>query len=134
MLTYTDISDLVRHGEALERLATTDALTGLYNRRHFLVLAEAEWSRFHRYYRPLTLLMIDVDRFKSVNDQFGHDVGDKAIALIAAIFREGWRGPDVVARLGGDEFAVLLPESDLPQARIVRGAAAAARQRGRLDY
>jgi len=116
MLTYTDITDLVRNGQELERLATTDALTGLHNRRHLLQCAEAEWSRFQRYYRPLSLLIIDVDRFKSINDQFGHAAGDRAIAHVADILREGRRSSDIVARLGGDEFAILLPETDLAHA------------------
>jgi diguanylate cyclase (GGDEF)-like protein/PAS domain S-box-containing protein len=119
MLTYTDITDLVRHGEELQRLATTDTLTGLYNRGYFLARAEAEWGRFQRYSRPLGLLVVDIDRFKSINDQFGHDVGDRAIAHVGEILREGRRSSDVVARLGGDEFAVLLPETDLAQALLV---------------
>jgi diguanylate cyclase (GGDEF)-like protein len=119
MLTYTDVTDLVRHAEELERLATTDGMTNVYNRRHFLTLAEAEWSRFQRYHRPLTLLLIDVDRLKTINDGFGHVAGDMAIVGAAETFRNNRRGPDVVARVGGDEFAILLPETDLAQAQIV---------------
>src|SRR5262249_23197922 len=66
MLTYTDVTDLVRHADELEQLATTDGMTSLANRRHFLALAEAEWSRFQRYHRPLTLLLIDLDRLKTI--------------------------------------------------------------------
>lgn len=119
MLTYCDISDIVRNSEQLERLATTDSMTGLYNRRHFLALGEAEWSRFQRYHRPLSLLMLDIDHFKSVNDRYGHAVGDEAIISVAKACVEGKRESDIVGRLGGEEFAILLPETDLAQAAIV---------------
>jgi diguanylate cyclase (GGDEF)-like protein len=119
LLTYHDISDLVRNAEQLEKLATTDAMTGLYNRGHFLSLAKTEWSRFQRYCRPLSVLMIDIDHFKTVNDRYGHAVGDEAIISVANACRKGKRDPDIVGRLGGEEFAILLPETDLSQARVV---------------
>jgi diguanylate cyclase (GGDEF)-like protein len=119
MLTYCDITDLVRNAEQLERLATTDPLTGLHNRRHFLALADAEWSRFQRYQRPLSILMIDIDYFKSVNDRFGHDAGDEALTLVAEACRDRQRGSDIVGRIGGEEFALLLPETDMLQACVV---------------
>jgi diguanylate cyclase (GGDEF)-like protein len=119
MLTYTDVTDLVQHADELERLATTDGMTNLANRRHFLALAEAEWSRFQRYHRPLTLLLIDLDRLKTINDRFGHAAGDRAMIAMAETFRINRRGPDIVARVGGDEFAMLLPETDGAQAQIV---------------
>ena len=78
MLTYCDITDLVRNAEQLEQLATIDPLTGICNRRHFVALAEAEWTRFQRYQRPLSMLMIDTDHFKPINDRFGHAAGDEA--------------------------------------------------------
>lgn len=119
MMTYCDVTDLIRNAELLEKLATIDSLTGLYNRRHFLTLAEAEWSRFQRYQRPLSLLMIDIDHFKSVNDRYGHAVGDQAIISVATACQRGKRGSDVVGRLGGEEFAILLPETDSAQAAVV---------------
>jgi diguanylate cyclase (GGDEF)-like protein len=119
LLTYHDVSDLVRNAEQLEKLATTDAMTGLYNRGHFLSLAKAEWSRFQRYCRPLSVLMIDIDHFKMVNDRYGHAVGDEALISVADACRKGKRDPDIVGRLGGEEFAILLPETDLSQARVV---------------
>jgi diguanylate cyclase (GGDEF)-like protein len=121
MLTYGDVTDLVRNAELLEKLATVDSMTGLYNRRHFLTLAEAEWVRFQRYQRPLSVLMIDIDHFKSVNDRYGHAVGDQAIASVATACQQSKRNSDIVGRLGGEEFAVLLPETDSAQAAIVAG-------------
>ena len=119
MLTYCDVTDLVRNAEQLERLATIDSMTGLYNRRHFLTSSDAEWSRFQRYQRPLSILMVDIDHFKQVNDRYGHAVGDEAIIAVAHACANGKRQSDIVGRLGGEEFAVLLPETDLAQAGIV---------------
>jgi diguanylate cyclase (GGDEF)-like protein len=116
MLIYANVTDLVRNAEQLEKLATTDGMTGLHNRRQFMKLADAEWSRFQRYGRPLSLLMLDVDLFKSINDRFGHDVGDQVVAHIAALCREDRRISDVVARIGGEEFALLLPETTIDAA------------------
>ncbi len=96
----------------LEILATTDGLTALLNRRHFKSLACAEWARFQRYGRPLSLMLLDIDKFKSVNDRFGHDVGDLVIKAVAHICQSTKRQPDVLARLGGEEFVLLLPETD----------------------
>ena len=112
MLTYTDVTDLVR-------LAEIDSLTGLYNRRQFLALAEQEWTRFRRYQRPLSLLMMDIDFFKSINDRFGHDAGDKVIACVANVCLTTRRSTDLLGRLGGEELALLLPETDLRSATHV---------------
>ena len=119
MLIYANVTDLVRNAEQLEKLATTDGMTGLHNRRQFMKLAEAEWGRFQRHGRPLSLLMLDVDYFKSINDRFGHYVGDQVVAQIAALCREGRRVSDVVARIGGEEFALLLPETTAEAAYAV---------------
>ncbi|WP_247494232.1 sensor domain-containing diguanylate cyclase [Bradyrhizobium sp. 164] len=119
MLTYVDITDLTQKAALLETLATTDPLTGLSNRRHFLDCLGAEWSRFQRYYRSVSVLMLDIDHFKSVNDRHGHAVGDVAIKAVAAACLDGKRKSDIVGRLGGEEFAVLLPETSLSRARIV---------------
>lgn len=119
MLTYCDISDIIRNSEQLERLATIDSMTGLFNRRHFLASGEAEWSRFQRYHRPLSLLMLDIDHFKSVNDRYGHAVGDEAIISVANACADSKRESDIVGQLGGEEFAILLPETDAAQAAIV---------------
>ena len=119
MLIYSDVTDIVRNAEELERLATTDGMTGIYNRRHFLTLADGEWARARRNGRPISFLMIDIDYFKSINDEFGHQVGDEMIVHLANLARDCKRECDVLARIGGEEFALLLPETDLPQAQIV---------------
>ncbi len=119
MLTYSDVTDIVRHAEELERLATTDGMTGIYNRRHFMMLADHEWNRSRRYGRPLSFLMIDIDFFKSINDCFGHEVGDQMIVHLATLARACKRDSDVLARIGGEEFALLLPETDLARAQVV---------------
>lgn len=97
--------------EKMHILATRDSLTGLANRRHFFHLASLEWSRAARYGRPLSLLMLDLDRFKSINDTFGHLAGDEVLRAIARRCLEGTRLTDVVCRFGGEEIAVLLPET-----------------------
>lgn len=116
LLTYGNVSELAHQAEALERLASVDGMTGLNNRRHFLVLAESEWSRFRRYGRPLALLMIDIDLFKSINDAYGHDIGDDVIKSVAAVLQNNKRTSDVAGRLGGEEFALILPEATLDRA------------------
>lgn len=116
LLSYGNVSELAKEADMLERLACLDGLTGLNNRRHFLVLAEMELSRFKRYGRPLALLMMDIDFFKAINDRYGHDVGDAAIRAVADILQKHKRSSDIVGRLGGEEFALLLPEAPLESA------------------
>ncbi len=102
----------------LEKLATTDGMTSLINRRHFDALARAEWARFQRYGRPLSLMLLDIDKFKSINDRFGHDAGDLVLKAVAEICKTTKRQTDVVARFGGEEFVLLLPETDEAAAEI----------------
>ena len=103
------------------QLARTDQLTGLANSRAFGELAEFELLRARRYGRPLSLLYIDLDGFKSINDQQGHAAGDVVLQRAAGALRESLRRTDIVARLGGDEFVVLLPETGAESADIVIG-------------
>ncbi len=103
----------------MRRLATTDALTGLANRRHFFALAEAELARARRHGTPIGLIMGDIDHFKSINDTHGHPAGDAVLAAVARALATEARPNDVVGRLGGEEFAVLLPGADLPSTLAV---------------
>lgn len=103
----------------LMELATTDSLTGLHNRRYFMDTATQEFERARRYQTPLSLLMIDADRFKSINDRFGHHIGDEVLKALAMIGQRQLRETDLFARLGGEEFAILLPQTDLADARVV---------------
>ena len=117
--------------EELSQLAATDALTGLPNRRQFDTTLNKEWYRALRDGAPLGLLMIDVDRFKVLNDRFGHPVGDACLARVGALIRDNVRrAADLAARFGGEEFAVVLPSTAasgaLEIAETIRRAVAAA--------
>ena len=103
----------------LRRLAGLDELTGVANRRAFHEAAERELARRGRSGEPLSLIMLDLDGLKRLNDTHGHAAGDEAIVAAARAFGGELRGSDVLARLGGDEFAVLLPETDADGARFV---------------
>ncbi|MES2048667.1 MAG: diguanylate cyclase [Pseudomonadota bacterium] len=101
-----------------ERMASRDSLTDLYNRRAFLEMARPIWSTAQRNQRPITMIMLDIDHFKQVNDQFGHEVGDKALMQTADLLANVCRAGDLLSRWGGEEFLLLLPETDLEQARV----------------
>ncbi|MGD2161737.1 MAG: diguanylate cyclase [Anaerolineales bacterium] len=99
--------------DQMTELAHTDPLTGLANRRQMIEQLDREFSRARRYQRPLSLLYLDLDSFKAINDHFGHLFGDKVLSSAAVSMRSVLRSTDLLARIGGDEFAVLLPETDL---------------------
>ncbi|MFI4969845.1 MAG: diguanylate cyclase [Lysobacterales bacterium] len=105
-----------RYHEEIYQLATMDPLTGLYNRRQFLELLERELARTASHKRPLALLIIDLDHFKSVNDLYGHPAGDVVLKQVAIALNADVREECIVARIGGEEFAAVLPEQDLAQA------------------
>lgn len=114
--------------KSLEEQATKDSLTGVANRRFFLELADREFLRAQRYHKHLSLLLIDIDHFKQINDNYGHPIGDQAIVALTELICRVVRHTDIVGRIGGEEFAVLLTETDLLGAECVaerlRGAVA----------
>jgi diguanylate cyclase len=118
LLHRTARQHLERAREA-EALALTDSLTGLANRRAFTTALEAELARSARYRTPVSVLVIDIDRFKAVNDDHGHDAGDAVLGLLADVLRRECRTEDLPARLGGDEFVALLPQCDGDRAAAV---------------
>ncbi|MEY5097352.1 MAG: hypothetical protein RJA36_71 [Pseudomonadota bacterium] len=111
--------ELSAANQALERMAHTDGLTGLCNRRQFERLAERELARASRQCESLCLLLFDVDHFKRINDSHGHDMGDQVLRAISRTAQGAMREHDLLARFGGEEFIALLPKTDLDQALVV---------------
>lgn len=104
---------------AFEQLSHTDPMTGLYNYRSFAERIEEEINRARRYHAPLSIMMIDVDNFKTFNDSQGHPEGDRLLKKIAAIFKENMRATEMICRYGGDEFGIILPQTDSSHALLV---------------
>jgi len=113
------LSELEEKNRELQELAYYDPLTGLPNRRFFFEHASLIFEEVKRYEKPLSLLVMDIDHFKKINDTYGHDVGDLVLKTFADILRGIVRKSDICARLGGEEFAVLLPNTDLEGARVL---------------
>jgi diguanylate cyclase (GGDEF)-like protein len=107
------------HRKRYEQLLSADELTGLHNRRYFFNEAEALLSRAIRYKQRCSLLLIDMDYFKRINDQWGQQVGDEVLIAIAKVLREEARGGDILARVGGEEFAVMLAETGIGGAELM---------------
>jgi two-component system, cell cycle response regulator len=105
--------------EQMEKMATTDGLTGLYNHRTFQVRLDELMAQARRYSRKLSLVVIDVDHFKQVNDKHGHPAGDQVLRGVAQMIAKQARDTDIVARYGGEEFAVVLPETDTKGAKVI---------------
>jgi len=101
-----------RRHDDLNRLAAMDALTGMYNRRTFMELAEGELARTRRNGRPLTLLIFDIDHFKQINDTYGHLAGDQVLRSLKGVLEQCLRRQDTVGRYGGEEFCILAPETN----------------------
>jgi len=106
-----NVLERLRLHRELVRLATTDELTGVMNRRQFYARAESHWRLLKRYPAPCGLLMVDLDKFKRINDSHGHAVGDEVLKAFANTIRQGLREHDLFGRVGGEEFALLLPQT-----------------------
>ncbi len=118
----TSVTDITEHKNLeheLHSLAVTDPLTGVANRRHFLDVAQLEVHRSRRSGRLPAIVMIDLDRFKEINDSAGHATGDRVLQEFSMVVRRHLRGSDTLGRLGGEEFAILLPETDVSEAAEV---------------
>ncbi|MBN1303956.1 MAG: diguanylate cyclase [Anaerolineales bacterium] len=111
LVTLHDITERIQLLNHVKELATLDPLTNLYNRRYFADLANKEIERANRYHIHLSLIMIDIDYFKPINDKYGHAVGDQVLKLIAETLNKSIRCTDILARYGGEEFLLLLPET-----------------------
>lgn len=119
LATIWDTSERMALLDTIKQQANTDYLTGLCNRRYFMILAERELARIQRTQQPLALLAIDIDYFKTINDRYGHLAGDLALQQFAAVCTELLRQTDVLSRIGGEEFAILLANTDLSQAEEI---------------
>lgn len=112
-------SELGEANAKLRELSITDDLTGLFNRRYLVRALEAEFIRAIRYKRNFSVLLVDIDDFKQINDRYGHSCGDAVLIKLASLIRGGLRTSDLVARFGGDEIAILLPETEKSKAAEV---------------
>lgn len=118
-ITSRDVTDRKRQEDALRALSLVDELTGLYNRRGFLTLAQQQLKLARRGHRELVLLFIDMDDFKEINDTFGHHEGDTALTRAADILKHTFRDSDIIARLGGDEFVVLASDTGKTGSEVI---------------
>jgi len=133
LMVFHDIAERMRMKEELEEKnqqlrelnkilqvqAITDSLTGLYNHRQVLEKLQMEIARANRYQQDLTIMMLDIDHFKSINDEFGHQVGDVVLVEVAQIIKRNLRNIDIAGRYGGEEFLIILPQTNLKNGKQV---------------
>jgi len=121
LLTHQAVAQIenIRLCETLGSLAVTDALTGVFNHRYFQEQLNVEVLRAHRYKHPISLMMFDIDHFKTYNDKYGHLEGDRILREVAGAIRANLRQVDILCRYGGDEFVVILPYTDSGGAQVV---------------
>ena len=116
-LSFFYLTMVTTANRKLRRMATTDSLTGLFNRRHMTYLAEKELARFRRTGRPVAFLVLDIDHFKAINDRHGHEIGDRVLIEVANIIEAQLRIQDLISRWGGEEFLAVLPDTSLNSAQ-----------------
>lgn len=110
---------IIREVTQLSHLAGTDSLTNIFNRTYFTLRIKEETERAHRYHHALTLVMVDIDYFKKINDVLGHEYGDQALVQVARHLKDGLRSSDILFRYGGDELAILMPETGIEDAHTI---------------
>lgn len=115
----SNILELQAANRALQVMASTDPLTGAYNRRHFLDVCNTEMHRSQRYELPFSIAMLDIDNFKAVNDTYGHGIGDDALKATVRAINETLRDEDTLGRLGGEEFGVIFPQTTMDAGALV---------------
>ncbi|WP_291321840.1 diguanylate cyclase [Desulfonatronospira sp.] len=132
--SFRDVTQQKNTEDKLRLMAITDELTGLWNRRYFMHVAQKEFERAKRYDQHLSLLMLDIDHFKRINDTLGHAAGDATLQYLGSLLNNMMRAMDTAGRLGGEEFGVLLPSTDLENAVILAERLRSEIQGNTLDY
>ncbi|MEA1940440.1 MAG: GGDEF domain-containing protein, partial [Candidatus Caldatribacteriota bacterium] len=118
--TYIDFTERKRMEEKLKELARIDTLTGCYSRRYGMELLDRQLKLSQRSKSPLLLSFLDIDGFKLINDNFGHDEGDKVLKQTADLFKSTLREVDIITRMGGDEFLLIFPDNSLKEVSLIR--------------
>jgi diguanylate cyclase (GGDEF)-like protein len=113
IISFFDITQRKNLENELRKMAQTDSLTGVFNRRYFSDMGKREFIRCRRNRLPLCLMMLDIDHFKRINDEYGHDMGDEAIKTLCKLCKDNLRDLEILARIGGEEFAILIPDKPL---------------------